>query len=136
MIWCSVAWIMDIQWVFFSKISQIDCWFGQMGRINCGVFPVELSLCDLVHDYQLINHYFYKNKTFWDLGMNLDFKKLRIQPICVHSPCSEQHDNFVKNTSTTFSCLYIKQGYWVYRSGFESFSISWFHKKHSSCQTF
>ena len=60
--------------------------------------------------------------------MNLGFKKLRIQLICVRIPCSvatdtEQHDNFVKNTTTTFSCLYIKQGYWVYRSGFELFSI-------------
>ena len=41
-----VAWTMDMWWELFSKISQIIGPFGQMGRINCGVFkiiPVELS---------------------------------------------------------------------------------------------
>ena len=28
---------------FFQQFSQIIGWFGQMGWINCGVFPVELS---------------------------------------------------------------------------------------------
>ena len=33
-----VPWTMDMWWELFSKISQIIGWFGQMGRINCGVF--------------------------------------------------------------------------------------------------
>ena len=43
---CAGTWTMDMWWVFFSKMSQIIGTFGQMGRINCGVFgvfPVELS---------------------------------------------------------------------------------------------
>ena len=50
---------------FFKNIpNRLLISFGQMGRINCGVFPVELSAhyVFLVHDYQSINHYFYKKQ--------------------------------------------------------------------------
>ena len=65
-----LTWTMNIRWGLFSKISQIIGWFGQMGGINCGVFPVDfsahiLSLCvSLVHDFSLLNHYFNKKLRF------------------------------------------------------------------------
>ena len=37
---------------FFKEIFQIIGLFGQIGRINYGVFPVE------IYDFLIIKHYF------------------------------------------------------------------------------
>ena len=67
---CTCSWTMELWWGLFKKVSQMIGQFGQMGRINCGVsgvIPADLViLCPyLLHYFSLINHYFYKNISFW-----------------------------------------------------------------------
>ena len=68
-----VAWTMDMWWGLFSKISQIIGQFGQIGRINCGIFGLKSqhTFCHCVsrvHDFPFINHYFYEKLSFWDIS--------------------------------------------------------------------
>ena len=84
--YCIQQWIMDMWWQFFqkypkffSKISQIIGQFGQMGRINCGVFLIEISahfvIVFLGHDFLFINIISTKTKLWrqiylgWDMNL-------------------------------------------------------------------
>ena len=80
----------------FFKNIQIIGRFGQMGRINCGVFgvfPAELSPHNLssfsinqsLFLLRFLRHL--KGIFIWDWDMNLGCKELDIQPSCVRSPC-------------------------------------------------